>query len=147
MNLIWIPLQAGVRAHWLIICGITLLAAAQARAATITVQSTADGAANAANCPGPGCRLRDALAAANSGDTINFSVTGTITLNSGELSIARNLTITGPGAPSLTIDGNASTRVFYIAPNLGVSISGLTIANGKTGFGGALYNDHSNVAL
>ncbi|MFL6530006.1 MAG: choice-of-anchor Q domain-containing protein [Chthoniobacterales bacterium] len=111
------------------------------------MQSTADGAANAANCPGPGCRLRDALAAANSGDTINFSVTGTITLNSGELSIARNLTITGPGAPSLTIDGNASTRVFYIAPNLGVSISGLTIANGKTGFGGALYNDHSNVAL
>src|SRR5262245_29801164 len=35
--------------------------------ATWTVQSTGDGAANAANCPGPGCRLRDALAAANDG--------------------------------------------------------------------------------
>jgi hypothetical protein len=65
---------------------ITLLCAAIARvhsvhATTITVQSTGDGAATPANCPGAGCRLRDALAAVNDGDTIDFgaAVTGTIT--------------------------------------------------------------------
>ena len=31
---------------------------------TITVTSTGDGAANAANCPGTNCRLRDAIAKA-----------------------------------------------------------------------------------
>lgn len=46
------------------------------RAGTITVTSTADS--------GPGS-LRAALAGAASGDTINFAVTGTITLTSGEL--------------------------------------------------------------
>ena len=34
-------------------------------AQVITVQSTGDGPANAANCPGANCRLRDALAAAS----------------------------------------------------------------------------------
>src|SRR5947207_12806887 len=57
--------------------------------ATITVTSTGDGAANAANCPGASCRLRDAIAATAAGDTIDVSVTGTITLNSGELVIAK----------------------------------------------------------
>src|SRR6266550_2142551 len=67
-------------------------------ATTITVTSLGDGAANAANCPGVNCRLRDAIAKAASGDTITFSVTGTITLTSGELVINKNLTINGPGA-------------------------------------------------
>ena len=44
---------------------------------TITVTNAGDGAANASNCPGTGasCRLRDAMAAAAAGDTINFSNT------------------------------------------------------------------------
>ena len=45
--------------------------------------------------------LRQAIATAASGDTINFdaSLNGqTITLTSGELGINKNLTITGPGA-------------------------------------------------
>src|SRR5438132_2197551 len=46
--------------------------------ATITVTSLGDGAANAANCPhATNCRLRDAIAKAVAGDTIDFSVTGT----------------------------------------------------------------------
>ena len=64
---------------------ITLLFAAMAsvqnlHAATITVTSTADSGAGT---------LRDALASASDGDTIDFSVTGTITLTStnGELSV------------------------------------------------------------
>src|SRR3989304_1264208 len=53
--------------------------------------------------------LRDAIAAAISGDTINFSVTGTINLSVGSsnsnrhLTIDKNLTISGPGTNLLTI--------------------------------------------
>ena len=40
------------------------VAAPAAPMATITVRSLADGTANAANCPGANCRLRDAIAKA-----------------------------------------------------------------------------------
>src|SRR5690349_3032166 len=47
------------------------------------------------NDSGPGS-LRQALADANNGDTINFAVTGTIQLTSGELVIDNSITISGP---------------------------------------------------
>ena len=55
---------------------------------------------------GPGS-LRQAILNASSGDAINFapSVT-TVTLTSGELVIDKNLTITGPGANHLTVQGS-----------------------------------------
>ena len=100
---------------------ITLLCAAtfslpSVRAATWTVQNIGDGAANAANCPGAGCRLRDALAAVSDGDTINFSVTtpATITLTSGQLEVGSSVTISGPGANLLTVDANNASSVLYI---------------------------------
>src|SRR5262249_55882535 len=59
--------------------------------------------------------LRDQIGAAASGDTINFAsgLSGTITLSSGELAIARNLTISGPGAGTITVSGNNAQRVFH----------------------------------
>ena len=64
-------------------------------AATITVTNTND--------PGPGS-LRQALADANDGDTINFAVSGTIALTSGELLVAKSVTISGPGTAILNVD-------------------------------------------
>ena len=56
------------------------------------------------NDSGPGS-LRDALASANDGDTIDATgVSGTILLTSGELQINQNVTINGPGA------GNPAVR-------------------------------------
>ena len=53
------------------------------------------------NDSGPGS-LRDALDAANDGDTIDATgVSGTILLTSGELQITHNVTINGPGAGNL----------------------------------------------
>ena len=84
----------------LLICAM----ATQTRAATITVTNTNDS--------GPGS-LRQALVDANDGDTINFAVTGSITLTSGGLAIDKNLTISGPGANQLSIDGNQTGGVRY----------------------------------
>ena len=92
--------------------------------ATITVTTINDN--------GPGS-LRQALADANDGDTINFhsSLNGQrITLTGGELLVKKSITISGPGANSLAVDANHASRVFYIASGKDVTISGLTITNG-----------------
>ena len=86
--------------------------------------------------------LRQALADAMDGDTISFAVTGTIALTSGELLIDKNITISGPGAQSLVVDGNDNSPVFHTASGQTVTISGLTITNGRgLGFDGAVYTD------
>src|ERR1043166_6502822 len=93
------------------------------------------------NDSGPGS-LRDALAAANDGDTIDATgISGTILLTSGELQITHAITISGSGAGNLALDGNATFRVF---DNLisGVSISGFSITNGSApgNNGGGVFN-------
>ena len=88
--------------------------------------------------------LRQALADANNGDTINFAVTGTIGLTSGELLVTRSITISGPGAGNLAVNGNNQSGVFHIASGQTVTISDLTITNGA---GGGIYNDHAALTL
>jgi hypothetical protein len=93
-------------------------------AATVTVINTND--------DGPGS-LRQALRSANDGDTINFAVTGTITLTSGGLPVNKNVTISGPGNDQLSIDGNQAALVLGVFPEKTAEISGLTISNAQTG--------------
>jgi hypothetical protein len=126
---------------------VTLLCAAVASwqsvyAATITVTN--------ANDSGPGS-LRQALFAAVSGDTIDFSVTGTITLTTGPLAVNRSVTISGPGANVLAIMRSQAApgfRIFNVGPmSPGVPpqvvIEGLTITNGSAvnGDGGGIFID------
>jgi hypothetical protein len=99
--------------------------------ATITVTNTNDAGAGS---------LRQAIIDAMSGDTIDFSVTGTITLTTGELLIDKDLTITGPGAMSLTVSGNNASRVFNTVNAVTVTISDLTISNGASSGGGGIRN-------
>ena len=91
---------------------------------TLTVSSASDSGSGS---------LRAEIAAAQSGDTIIFagSLSGeTITLTSGELEPAKNLTIQGLGAGQLTISGNSASRVFEVAPNITVTLSSMTIRYG-----------------
>ena len=105
----------------------------------ITVTNTNDSG------PGP---LRQALADANDGDIIGFAVTGTIGLTSGELLVNKSITISGPGANNLAVNGNAKSPVFHIASGQTVTISGLTITNGHASdSGGGIYNDHAVLTL
>ena len=134
---------------------ITLLCAAIANvqmvhAATITVINTNDSGAGS---------LRQALADANNGDTIDFSVTGTVKLTSGQLVVGSSVTVSGPGANQLTVQrstdiGTPDFRVFYISSGKTVTISGLTITNGHLSpaafpddSGGGIYNDHGTLTV
>ena len=93
-----------------------------AHAATITVTNLNDSGAGS---------LRQAIADAAAGDTIDFGVTGTITLTAG-LVINKNLNIQGPGAANLAIDGNNTVTVIDVR-FVTVEMSGLTIQNGGGG--------------
>jgi hypothetical protein len=116
------------------ICAATVSVCAD----TITVTNTNDS--------GPGS-LRQALADANDGDIIGFAVTGTIALATGELLVAKNIIISGPGAENLAVKGNAKITVFHIVPGETVTISDLTITNGSAGSGGGIHNDHGTLTL
>ena len=89
------------------------------------------------NDSGPGS-LRQAIADAPADGTIDFAVTGTIVLTSGQLIITNDLTVNGPGATELTISQNQSGRICLVS-NAIVNLSGLTIADGRA-FGGNYYN-------
>jgi hypothetical protein len=90
---------------------------------SLTVTSSADS--------GPGS-LRDAIASAVSGDTINFAKNvHVITLTGTALEVSKNLDIEGPGANQLTISGNNASRVFYVKSGNTLTLANLTIAGGQ----------------
>ncbi|HMO84899.1 MAG TPA: right-handed parallel beta-helix repeat-containing protein, partial [Lacipirellulaceae bacterium] len=76
--------------------------------------------------------LRDAVAAAQDGETINFSVAGTIELTLGNLAINKNLTIAGPGAAQLTLDAGGASRAVSVAQGVTSTISGMTITGASS---------------
>jgi CSLREA domain-containing protein len=103
--------------------------AAEPQVSTVNVNSTAD---DPTGCPTT-CTLRSAIAIANSGDMIEFDpgVAGTIELTQ-TLVIDKDLTINGPGADVLALDGGQEVRVLSISRGAAVSIAGLTIQNGNS---------------
>ena len=114
----------------LLFCAI----ATRMHAGTIVVVNTNDS--------GPGS-LRQALHDANDGDTISFAVTGTITLTSGGLLIAKNVIISGPRSDQLSVDGNQALFVFGVFPDKTTAISGLSINNGQTG----IWNEQGTLTI
>jgi len=130
-----------------VLAALWLMPGGLALAATITVTTVAD-----ENGSGPNCSLREAIASANGdadvggcvgvgaygADTIVFASTlslpATIPLTdpASALTISSDVTITGPGATQLAIDGNHTTQVFSITAGQ-VMLSDLTIQHGGGG--------------
>jgi len=122
-------------------------------AATFTVLNNNDSGAGS---------LRSAITLANTSpppNTINFdsAVTGSIVLTTGQIHVAGPMSIVGPGATVLKIDGNANDRILSIyttdpacpaldGPDYLVSISGLRFSNGRrsgSNAAGAIFTEHS----
>jgi len=95
-------------------------------------------------CPS-GCTyatIKAAVAAAGAGDTITI---GTGTYHERNIPITKDLTLTGDGSASVIIDGQSLGRIFVIGAGKVVSMSGMTIQNGKVATadqdGGAVLNN------
>jgi Abnormal spindle-like microcephaly-assoc'd, ASPM-SPD-2-Hydin len=120
---------------------LTFCLSLAAQASTYTVTNTNDSGAGS---------LRSALSSAANGDKINFVVTGTITLTSGELVIAANVTINGPGVAKLAISGNNQFTVFQVDSGVtAASISYVTIEDGydDSAAGGGGINNQGALTL
>jgi hypothetical protein len=102
---------------------------------TLTVTNIADSGSGS---------LRAQIAAANSGDTIDFSskLKGRmITLTTGELVVNKSLSVQGLGAKQLAVSGGGTSRLLDISGGATVSISGLTLTDGTAASGGAILNE------
>lgn len=103
------------------------------------------------NDAGPGS-LREAILSANADPAaphlIQFdNVTGTINLSGPLPSMARSMTIAGPGAALLTVNQALAGRIFHIQDLITVTIYGLTIQNGSGTTGGAILAEGSLILL
>ena len=118
------------------------------------MQDTNDGTCDAADCS-----LREAIAAADSGDTIIVPA-GTYTLTLGVLSVGKNLTLAGAGQDTTIIrasavnpvllpgdPGVANHGVLSISGERNVAISDVTIRHGNGGQGGGINNHSGTVTL
>jgi len=124
----------------------TVLTAVAAMAAALAFASSSQAAATEEvqnlNDSGAGS-LRQAITDVDSGGTITFKsgLEGTITLES-ELTIDKSVTIEGPGADAITLDGQAEFRHFLLGDTtsgIDVDISGLRLFRGYTsGDGGSI---------
>jgi len=132
-------------------------AARRGLAATFTVNSTVD-ADDAQlgdhNCAAAGgaCTLRAAIREADAlGGPVNIMLpAGTYTLSlaganedagaTGDLDVNATITITGDGSGTTFIDGGGLDRVFDVALNGDLTVSGVTIRNGSADQGGGVRN-------
>ena len=132
---------------------------AEAAVNTITVTSLAD--PGDGDCATNGCTLREAITQADNGDTtfpadidqivFQSGLSGTITLNGTELPlIDEPLYIDGPGAGTLTVDGNDSSRILetdlYFFQSE-VKIEGLLLTGGHSSTGGAISSFRTTLTL
>ena len=100
--------------------------------------------------------LRHVALTASSGDTIDLSglTCSTITLESGAINIdVEDLTVMGPGAGALAIDGNGTDRVFHHGGTGTLQLSYLTVTNGNytvvtgLGYGGGCVYSKGSISL
>jgi hypothetical protein len=84
--------------------------------------------------------LRDAIANANNGDTIQFDGNYHIELTSDELVIDKSVTIDGSNN-DVTISSTGSFRVFNIGPGAIVNLNNLNLQQGEANNGGGIFND------
>lgn len=122
-----------------LVVGIFAVLAAIARSAEAAPVETVSNL----DASGPGS-LAGALGDVDAGGRVEFQpgLAGTIAV--ANLSVARGVTIAGPGADQLTIDGGGKGRLFYVSTGEPVTIAGLKLTGGRAatanteGHGGAI---------
>ena len=140
---------------------VTAPSAGIARSGSLQAHAQASDAVFVSSCADDGGpdTLRAAVSSAASGDTVDLTqlTCATITLISGQIEVhVDDLTIDGPGAGALAIDGNYNGRVFHHDGVGTLALSGLTITHGvassadlnpdniRAAYGGCILSDHGS---
>src|SRR5262249_15988606 len=80
----------------------------------------------------------------NPGSTVQFGVTGTISLHSSLPDISARMNIAGPGAGKLNVQfypsGITPKGILTVDSGVSATVSGLTLSGGDTNCGGAINN-------
>ena len=131
--------QSSARKAWMrgpAVVALLLLSAVRPLCAQVAHIITVTNASDS----GPGS-LRAAIASAQNGYAINFNLAypAVILLNT-PLTLGPSVTIAGPGASNLAIDGGNSVVDFIINDGAAVAISDLTIQHGSSLLGGGIFN-------
>jgi predicted outer membrane repeat protein len=136
-----------------------LVMAGSARAITVPiVVNTLDGFSE--TVPGA-CSLTDAVAAANTGGTVNnctggsgandieFSVTGTINLTATlDVTTTGALSINGPAVGGITISGRTTNEILDLESDTNVTLTNLTFLDGGNAIdGGAIFADGTSLTI
>jgi Calx-beta domain len=123
-------------------CVALVVLAPGARAAT--VWHVSPGNAGACTQADPNCAtIQAAVTAASAGDTIQVAA-GTYAEH---VTVNKNLTVNGAGAALTFVDGTQTGTVFTVN-TAAVSLSGMTIANGKTSAnGGGIFNNGATLSV
>ncbi|HHY00486.1 MAG TPA: hypothetical protein GX531_03825, partial [Methanothermobacter sp.] len=98
---------------------------------------------------GPKLSIRSATEAVTSGGTVNIADGIYKGVNNRDITIDKDMTITGQSQTSTIIDGENANRIFYINNGITAFIQNLTIQNGRitSNSGGAIYNDQGNLTV
>lgn len=136
---------------------VAFTTAANAHAATFTVTRTDDPAPNVCDSD---CSLREAVLAVNAGtggDTIQLPAglyrltragAGENAAATGDLDLAKSVTVSGAGARATVIDATESDRVLEVQAGVTAQIAGVTITGGLVdGDGGGIANQGSLTLL
>lgn len=103
-----------------------------ARATTYTVNTLDDHFDS--SCDSSDCTLREAVNAANSGDTVNFdaSLSGAIVLAGGTITPAHDITIDGPTSNLILIDAAFNGAAFQCNNSVTLTLNRLNIVDGSS---------------
>jgi predicted outer membrane repeat protein len=93
--------------------------------------------------------ITQANADADPSNVIAFQrgLSGTISLQDAEPTITKALSIKGPGAARLTIDGNSRYRVFHVAADTTAALFDVTVADGQAADSGGGVLNEGNLTL
>jgi predicted outer membrane repeat protein len=85
--------------------------------------------------------IKNATKTVNSGGTITISGGNYSGAGNSNIKIDRSMAIMGAGKNKTIISGLGSSNIFLIANNANFILSGVTITNGSSKFGGGIYSD------
>ncbi len=128
--------------HYALACLLALAGATLTLGATISPAVAANATVTACDEAGFDAALQTVQA--SGGGTLSFTCSGTLTFTA-EKTITSHVIIEGAG--QVTIDGNGTTRLFYVNSGATLDLRELSLQNGSADEGGAILNANGTLRV